>query len=410
MTTMMRFHLATLVALACALSCVPARAQRASFKSSDAKRVAPSGQRAEQPPPLDPFASRARAAAVRARLDESDAGSASPAGSARAASRRRDLARLRDGAALEGAITGVSDATGVVLEIPGESSPLKIPLAEIDALELEVSESFLFALEALESGRRGGSDHELRRALALFQTTRRDSARRLEREWATAKIVETLQALGRYDDAVAEAFLLCRFDSRALFLDALPLQWLNRRSSADPRALEALAYERLAPSSESRGTQRAFERLLAASLLLNSSQYGVAARDALQALVATQGGEDASAEESETLRVVSLLAAAQLQRLELLKGPRDADVERWKRALEFLPNETRSGPTALVGFALERLRRDEDAVAALIRAAATTDDRELARACELAAADALKRLGRLEDERAVRKRAAPRGA
>lgn len=389
---MTRFSLRVLVFALAALAAAPGMGQSARLKKNDSaadaraprsqKQDARASRSSEARAELsgrDPFALRA---ARNARPNDSK-----PIPAPEIATKTSDVEGgddvllLRDGTRLVGRLERLSGGDGATFVVDGATR--RIPLAEIERIDADVSETFRRADEALTSGRRAALDSELRRALALFKESRATASRRFEKEWATAKIVETELALGLRDEAVVEFFLLCRLDPYAAFLPSVPLQWLNRRtarSDATPRAEDEAAkwLDRIAAPTNA---PNPVGRLLAASVLLRSPRYGTKASDALLELSVCEAPDGAEPDAVETCRVVSLLAAAQRERDELLRKPGAKDVERWRRVADAIPDAWKPGPCALVGFGEKTLGNDADAARYLEIAAALALDRELAREC-----------------------------
>ncbi len=366
-------------------------------------------QSAPPPRPVDPFSLRARVAAPSAletpRSSEAVAPSASGSESDADASGALDRIALKNGTVLEARVTSLSVRSGLVFSRGSDVS--RVPLVEVDYIEASVSEPFAQGCALYARGRDSGASSLYRSALTLFQSARRDSPRRLEREWATAKIVDCLLALGRAEEAAVEFFLLCRTESHGAFLSSIPLFWQNRRATigvpGTDRSLEDLAAEQLA---NDKSAQRATPagRLLAASILINSQHYGRDARATLQALATLEPGDDPSPDEVEMCRVISLLANAQLWRPRLLASPDASELERWRRATALLPNAYQPGPRALVGQAERRLGRAEEATRSLMFAATLARDASLARFCAESAAQIMSESGGEQDARRVLRR------
>lgn len=306
-----------------------------------------------------------------------------------------DVVTLRDGTRVEGTLEELSGGAGATISVGGEARTY--PPTEIESVEAAVSPAFADALDAFAAGRRTGSASEYRRALALLREARSSATRRIEKELATARITETLEALGRQEEAVSEFFILCRLDPNTAYLSSIPLRWLNQRSprvSASARQdAETTAAEWLPARENPTGSPNPVGRLLAASTLLRSGKYGTEAVAALRELSVTEAPEGASEGEAEICRVVSLLALAQLWRDETLKVPREADVRRWARTVDLLPNEYRPGPAALVGFGEKALHNDAEAARRFVFAAALAHDQTLAATCMKEAAEAYERAG-----------------
>lgn len=397
--------------------------QRANLKGGSKSvgvRSAPS-----EPAPLDPFARKAEAERARERAAGASAGTAVDARSdafatptLQAGEGATDVLRLKDGRTFELVESRLSGRTGVEGRLSDGGDPARFSTSEVESLEIAVSTEFRRGLEAYDAGRLTGSDAELRQALDRFQGARKSARGRLEKEWATAKIAETLQRLGRGDEAAAEFFLLCRLDPMTSFLSSAPLRWTldaSRGESYDPSAsrhAEALALEWIKPVDNPTGKANPSGRLLAASILLEFPSRRKEAQEALRALATLEASDDASHDEAESARRIALLAIAQLWRLDALGGPKASLVDRWTKTTELLPESLRRDACGFVGLMELNLGRDE-ALGRVVRSAASVADRDLARACGVAAADACRRLGRADEERELRRRfggSATRGA
>ena len=181
----------------CVLSTVVAFGQTASSRTSSVAEPSVDNSRSSSVSRTDPFALRARRNSATGSSDSSSTDSESPSSASRvsqASSELCDVANYLDGRSESCEVLRLSGASGATLRLAGGERV--VSLTELSSLELSVGESFLAGVESFELGRRLSSDLEYRRAADFFEEARRDSARRLEKEWATAKIVETLVALG----------------------------------------------------------------------------------------------------------------------------------------------------------------------------------------------------------------------
>ncbi|MBQ5788857.1 MAG: hypothetical protein IIW01_01085, partial [Thermoguttaceae bacterium] len=199
-----------------------------------------------QTPPADvaaqnPFAARAAQEAAKRVNSANGASSASSASSANLANganrvalepvasdaNRVDALRLKNGETLSGTVARISGRGGLTFQTT-DGATRTVPLDEIDRLEASVGVEFARGVEAFELGRKLGDPAEFRRAIALLQAARKTDERRWAKEWATAKVVDALVALGRDDDAAAQFFLICRLDPYSAFLPSIPLRWAPR--------------------------------------------------------------------------------------------------------------------------------------------------------------------------------------
>ena len=394
---------ALLVALLVARPCA---AQRAQIKTSDDAKNSRTSRNAVAPDDIaaqNPFAARANRASAGQAAETSSSPSARVVPRAASEPLGVDLLVLRDGARLEGTLKRLSGFDGASFE--ADKRVQVVPTSKIERIEASVSSTFCQANDALETGRRTSLDSEYRRAYALFKEARSTASRQFEKEWATAKIVETLLALGRHDEAVVEFFILCRIDPYTAFLPSIPLRWRNQRSSqTDSNAVrnaEESAAQWLGARENPSGKPNPVGRLLAASVLLRSARHSADAAAALRELCVCEAPDGASEEAVETCRVVSLLANAQLWRDDVLKTPERKNVDRWIRVVELLPNAYKPEPASLVGLGAKALGSDEEA-ARFFLIGTLSLDRDLSRECAANCADALERLGKTKEAEELR--------
>ncbi len=385
------------------------------------------GAFAQTPPPdvaaQNPFALRAARDAAK----KSDAATEGvPADSAKdgaalepvATANRVDVLRLKSGETLSGTVERISGLGGATFKTADGATRI-VPLDEIERLEASVGADFAKGVDAFETGRRLGDATEFRRAVALLQAARKTDDRRWAKEWATAKIVDALVALGRDDDAAAQFFLICRLDPYSAFLPSAPLRWTTRAAfgsgeSPDARRQAEDEAARWLPAAKNpSGVANPLGRLLAASILLDSARYKKDAVEALRDLAVCEPPEDArdDADAVRTCRTVALLAAAQRWRLETLTNPTAETVDRWAETAALLPVELRSGPAFLVATGNESLGRDDAAADGFLRVALlAATNRNLAERATGRAAAALERLGRKAEAEALRRDAERRFA
>lgn len=368
--------------------------------------------RRSAPPATNPFAQRA--------ARETAQNAAAPAETSRfplvptdsAESPAADVLVLKRGERLDGAVEKLSGLDGVSFRVAGENSSRNFAFAEIERLEFAASPEFRAGNAAFESARLSGTAADYRRALAAFQEARQVETRRPLRELATAKIVETLSALGRDDDAANEFFVLARLDPFSAFLPTIPLRWAERsalKSGPTSEQTENAAASWLAAQPSAKSAPNPVARLLAASILLNSAKYKDDAVAALRELVvcepptdAAASGAPVSADATQTCQTISLLATAQLWRLALRQTPTDRELARWEKTAELLPNELRLGPTFLVARAAASKNRDDAAALAFLRVALLSPSRTLAEIAAEEAADSLEKRGKTPDAERLR--------
>lgn len=386
---------------------------------------------AQTPPPdvaaQNPFAVRAAQEAAKRADSANDGVRGNSAVSANGANRvalepvasganRVDVLRLKGGETLSGTVSRISGNGGLTFRTT-DGATRTVPLDEIDRLEASVGADFSRGVEAFELGRKLGDAAEFRRAVALLQAARKTDERRWAKEWATAKVVDALVALGRDDDAAAQFFLICRLDPYSAFLPSIPLRWAPRAAfgageSPDARRqAEDEAARWLGATKNPSGVANPLGRLLAASILLDSTRYKKDAVEALRDLAVCEPPEDArsDADVVRTCRTVALLATAQRWRLETLTNPTAETVDRWAETTALLPVELRLGPAFLVATGNESLGRDEAAADGFLRIALLADaNRNLAERATARAASALEKIGRSDEAETLRRDASRR--
>ena len=334
------------------------------------------------------------------------------------AANRVDVLRLKSGETLSGTVARISGNGGLTFKTT-DGATRTVPFDEIDRLEASVDVDFARGVEAFELGRKLGDPAEFRRAIALLQAARKTDERRWAKEWATAKVVDALVALGRDDDAAAQFFLICRLDPYSAFLPSIPLRWAPRAAfgageSPDARRQAEDEAARWLPATKNpSGVANPLGRLLAASILLDSARYKKDAVEALRDLAVCEPPEDArsDADAVRTCRTVALLAAAQRWRLETLTNPTAETVDRWAETTALLPVELRLGPTFLVATGNDSLGRFDAAADGFLRVALLASaNRNLAERGTARAAATLERLGRRDEAEALRRDAERRFA
>lgn len=324
---------------------------------------------------------------------------------------RVDVLRLASGETLSGTVSRISGRGGLTFKTT-DGAARTVPLDEIDRLEASVGAEFARGVEAFELGRKLGDAAEFRRAVALLQAARKTDERRWAKEWATAKVVDALVALGRDDDAAAQFFLICRLDPYSAFLPSIPLRWTSRAAfgageSPDARRQAEDEAARWLPATKNpSGVANPLGRLLAASILLDSARYKKDAVEALRDLAVCEPPEDArsDADAVRTCRTVALLATAQRWRLETLTNPTAETVDRWAETAALFPVELRLGPSFLVATGNEALGRDEAAANGFLRVALlASTNRNLAERATARAASAFEKIGRRDDAETLRR-------
>lgn len=299
-------------------------------------------------------------------------------------------------------VKSISGKSGIAASSQGGEAVYA--LTEAAKVELSAPASFAEGDEAFALGVKTGKLFYFESALEKFQESRNASTRRVEKELATARIVESYTALGRDDEAANEFFLLCRLDPYTPYLALAPLRWhergsLSRGSRTDAKQLaESSAAQWLPAVDNPTKKPNPSARLLAASLLLNSQQYRAEAVDAMQTLASTTPDDDASEGEAEAVRVISLLATAQLWRQTILRKPTEKDLQRWTKTVDLLPGAYRLGPSRMLAEAERALGRDAEAGMRYLRVATLGQTRySLAEYAAKEAAEALERSGKTNE-------------
>lgn len=272
-----------------------------------------------------------------------------------------DVLTLRDGRVLRGELLALSPSAGALIRVDGRET--RVPFEDALRAQLAVSQTFFDAQNALDAFRRAHDLDEARRAVSLFQQARADASRSIEKEWATARRVEALLALGKRDEAALEFFILCRLDPYCARLDAIPLVWPNQtKSDSSASYLRARDAAIKILDGQDANSNSPVARLLAASILARDSQGKAKAAPALRELSVCEAPDGANPAIQETCRLVSLLALAQLWRDEILAGPKEDAPKRWLRVYERLPNELKPGPAYIMALGADALQHNDDAM------------------------------------------------
>jgi tetratricopeptide (TPR) repeat protein len=204
-----------------------------------------------------------------------------------------------------------------------------IPTEEIERVDVKLTPEQQAGEKLLEQGDYRAAAEQLRAALQL--ETRPWLRSRLQ-----SRVVSTQIALG--DTAAAiDAFLAAsQGGSAEVPWTAMPLGWLPEPPAGRVRQVAS----RLVRSSNP------LQQLVGASHLLDTDE-SAAARDALAKLTTRD-------------ERIGSIARAQLWRWEVATAT-PADVESWRRQLVKLPAELRGAPHFVIGLALNRLGRHEEA-------------------------------------------------
>ena len=234
-------------------------------------------------------------------------------------------------------------------------------------------------------------------ALELFrQESRPDERQR-------GMMVRSLQALGRSQEAYQEFFTLCRIAPFSEHFDCIPLVWFSARSFTPVGVTpeERLALEWLSPTTNPSGGDNPAASLLAASILLSSTQ-GTHRNSAMARLEQLSFPGNATDQEGTTRRQIALLAQMQLRRVQIAALKEESELALWHTTVENLPDSLRAGPYYLLGLAYAKLQNDEQAVLCWMRVPILfPENRPLAAQSLQEAAKALRRLGREKEEQTL---------
>jgi tetratricopeptide (TPR) repeat protein len=212
---------------------------------------------------------------------------------------------------------------------------------------------------------------KLDESIDAYRQAKRGESRRWVVRRIVAKLVNCYERNNQFDAAGDEFLALLAGDEETPYFSAIPLAW---RTSAMPPAKAADWLAASAPAAQ----------LLGASWLLS-------------------GAERAKA--SSTLKTLSSdldpriahLASAQLWRISLVTASTD-EIARWEQQIERMPAELRAGPLLVLGDALTRTGRSDDALLAWLQVPLVDPQREtLSAEGYRSAAKALEKAGRAED-------------
>lgn len=261
-------------------------------------------------------------------------------------------------------VTGtVTDYTGreLLIRTVGSREQM-IPADRVEDVATEYTQKHADADRLFEEKRYADAETLYRRALT-------DEPRQWVRRMILAQVVRCLRQQDKYEQAASTFLLIVQNDPTTQYFDAIPLVWRPREFplAAERRAVEWLRDER-----------NPVAQLLAASWLLSGP--------------AELRGEALSTLESLTrLREVRVAQLAEVQRWRsLVVTARAEDVARWQRIIEGIEPPLRAGAYHLLGQALARQSRHQEAALAFMRVPVLyAGEVELAAESLLAAADAL---------------------
>lgn len=210
---------------------------------------------------------------------------------------------------------------------------------------------------------------DYKKAVANFEAALQIEERKWVRREILSMLVRSHRKSGDLSAAALHFLAITKSDAETRHMTEIPLVWTSRKLSPRLKGQAKLWLFEKSPAG----------KLIAAAVLIDDKMYGETARETLLGLRVT------------TDTRINALAAAQLWRMKLRKGPPDAgDLKQWKKTARGLPGKLRAGPYYLIGRAHQARKEHEQAAAALLWIPLVFDgDRQLAaRAC-LEAADAL---------------------
>ncbi|MBC7854330.1 MAG: hypothetical protein IAF94_12930 [Pirellulaceae bacterium] len=238
-----------------------------------------------------------------------------------------------------------TNRTGEIVEFTGESLQLQSSSGRVEnfpaARVLEIRTQWTPAHERGDSLRAEG---KLDEAINAFKQAQRDEPRAWARRKIMAELVVCYAEAGRFDVAGDEWLAIESSDPMTMHYNVVPVAWQPVPSDArlEPRAVAWLSNK--APAAQ----------VLGASWLLTGPK-----RSAAMAVLDGLAG-------SKTVdpRIRSM-AQVQLWRTKLVSVKLD-EVGRWQSALEHVPTEVRAGGYFVVGEALSRLNKPDDAALAFL--------------------------------------------
>lgn len=228
-----------------------------------------------------------------------------------------------------------------------------------------------------QEGQRAQQTGDFAQAVQQFRVALNKENRIWVRRRIMAEQIWCYRALDQVEPACDTFLLLVASDPNTQYFDCIPLAWLPGEGVSRQRA-ESWLDRKTEPAAV----------LLGASHLLGLGDRRARALEALRLLT---GSED---------RRVAALAEAQTWRAQPAIKPAEAD--RWAAGIERMPPELRAGPYYLLGAALTRQQRWEEAALALMRLPILYPrERQLSASALLGAGQALNNLNRPDQARQV---------
>jgi tetratricopeptide (TPR) repeat protein len=216
---------------------------------------------------------------------------------------------------------------------------------------------------------------DLAGAIEAYKKARTGESRKWGQRRIAAKLVDAYDAAGKIDSAVEEFLPLIAADDQSPHFAMIPLAW---RSASDEGVVATKAERWMSDSKQPAAV------LIGASWLLVGPQR----QKAITALKSISTDLDPR---------IAHLASAQLWRT-LLVTAQEADVARWQAQIARIPAELRAGPQLVLGDALLRLGRTDEALLAYLEGPLCGSPREsLAGTALLAAARAMEKEKRSDE-------------
>ena len=265
---------------------------------------------------------------------------------------------------------------GVVEDLAGHSVVLRRSDNTVEVFNLRDIESIQFGKSSsFEDGLRQMQSHEWLQAVASLKIAESIEPRHWVVREIQASLAEALRAAGRYDECTEVVEKIYEADPNTRHLSTLPLVWDERLRSE----------HRISVKPEDLKSPSLLRQLVAASALLQNSEYEMPATTVLQTL---KIGPRAALQQ---------LAEAQLWRIRLLhpENIRASETALWMQRVRDFDKRQRSGPEFVIGRALLALHDYDNASTSLLWMPLVAPlDPPTTTACTNEAITALKQSGR----------------
>ena len=278
--------------------------------------------------------------------------------------------------------------TGEIIDFTGQ----QLTLRTAGGGELAIpSERVIDVLTFLGPDQRRADQLLAARRFAEAAELYRQAQSREQRVWVRRRIVVQRVWCYRHleqHDRAAELFLvLFQSDPSTQYIAAVPLGW---RSQQPPATLEHRAISWLRGSEDNRADKHTNDSRDAMAALIGASWL----------LPTALRGESVSVLQQLRLHAnptIARLSEAQLWRSEIVTATLQ-DVASWRSALDELPRSLRAGPYFIIGQALSRHGRHEEAALVWMRVPILYPrQRALAGDCLLAAGNAMEKLNQFDE-------------